>query len=121
MKKYLNYATILAISLKDLVDKGSCGDFSNQTPDENTIFLQACNAISNAINYIFIAAGFLAVIFVIYGGYVLLTSGGDSSKIESGKKMIIWAIIGIVIVAFAKFAVYFVTQLINTPYSVPKF
>src|ERR1035437_1271498 len=119
MKKYLYHGAILAVSIKDLFNNGPNGDLTNKTPDQNTIFLQAGNAISNVMNWVFVAAGFLAVIFVIYGGFTLLTSGGDSSKIESGKKMIMWAVVGIVIVAFAKFAVYFVLKLINTPYTQP--
>jgi hypothetical protein len=126
MKKYLYQGAILAVSIKDLFNNGSCGNLVDakgdylKAPDQNTIFLQACNAISGLINWVFIAAGFLAVIFVIYGGFTLLTSGGDSSKIETGKKMIMWAVVGIVVVAFAKFAVYFVIQLLHTPYSVPQ-
>lgn len=42
--------------------------------------------------------GILAVIVLIYGGLAYITAGGDAEKSEKGKKAIIGAIIGIVIV-----------------------
>ncbi|MDD3773911.1 MAG: pilin [Patescibacteria group bacterium] len=118
MKKYLYHSTILATSIKDIIFDGPCGKIS-ETGDEKTIFYAACNTISGLISWVFIAAGFLAVIFIIYGGYTMLVAGGDSSKIENGKKMIIWAIVGIVVVALARFAVYFVIGLIDPPPGTP--
>lgn len=126
MKKYLHQGAILAVSLKDIIYNGPCSAgiprdaAGNPLPgDERTIFYAACNIISGLISWVFVAAGFLAVIFVIYGGYIMLTAGGDTSKIESGKKMIIWSIVGIVIVALARTAVYFVIGLINPPPGTP--
>jgi hypothetical protein len=54
---------------------------------------------------ILIAFGFLGVLilaFIIWGGYKILTSGGDRDKVASGKGMIIHTIIGVLIL-FALF------------------
>ena len=42
--------------------------------------------------------GLIAVIVVIYGGFVYLTSGGEEDKIAKGKKILINGVIGLVII-----------------------
>lgn len=39
-----------------------------------------------------------ALLFLMWGGFILLTSGGNTSKIEEGKKMIASVLIGVIIV-----------------------
>ena len=46
--------------------------------------------------------GYVALGFIIYGGYLYMISSGDAGKIASGKKTITRAIIGLLIVACAK-------------------
>lgn len=45
--------------------------------------------------------GGIALLFVIYGGYLLLTSAGDPHKIRIGKEYITYAIIGLLLALFA--------------------
>lgn len=54
--------------------------------------------------------GIISVIMIVYGGFRYITSGGDSSKVTNAKNTIIYAIIGLVIVAAAQFIVNFVVQ-----------
>ena len=54
-----------------------------------------------ATSIINIALGFLGVItvgFILYGGFVWLTAGGSSEKVDKAKKIIIRAVIGLVII-----------------------
>lgn len=51
--------------------------------------------------------GIAAVIALIIAGFKYITSGGSSEKISSAKSALIYAIVGIVIVALAQFIVYF--------------
>jgi len=53
-------------------------------------------------------AGFYLVVMLIYGGIVYLTSAGNEKRVETGKNVITYAIIGIVIV----FASYLVAQFV---------
>lgn len=66
------------------------------------------NIISDAINIFSIIVGIIAVIMIIVGGFKYITSGGDSGNITSAKNTIIYAVIGLVIVALAQFLVQFV-------------
>lgn len=66
------------------------------------------NIITDAINIFSILVGIIAVIMIIVGGFKYITSGGDSGNISSAKNTIIYAVIGLVIVALAQFLVQFV-------------
>lgn len=64
--------------------------------------------IHSIINIFSLIVGFVSVIMIIIGGLKYITSGGDSSNITGAKNTIIYAIIGLVIVALSQFIVRFV-------------
>jgi hypothetical protein len=66
------------------------------------------NIITQVINIFSIIVGVIAVIMIIYGGFRYITSGGDSGKVGDAKNTILYAIIGLVLVALAQFIVKFV-------------
>ncbi len=45
--------------------------------------------------------GLLAVIYILYGGFVWMTAGGAADKVEKAKKILIRAVIGLVIILSA--------------------
>ena len=46
-------------------------------------------------------SGFLLTIYLIYGGFLWMTAGGNEEQIKKAKGMIVNAIIGLIIVIFA--------------------
>lgn len=52
--------------------------------------------------------GAVAVVMIIWGGFKYITAGGDSGKVSSAKTTLIYAVIGLVIVALAQVIVRFV-------------
>lgn len=66
--------------------------------------------IELAINLFSLLVGVAAVIMVIIGGLKYITSSGDSNNINSAKNTILYAIIGLVVVALAQVIVKFVLQ-----------
>jgi len=64
--------------------------------------------IKTVINIISVVVGVVAVIMIVFGGLKYITSGGESSNVSSAKNTILYAIIGLVIVAMAQFIVRFV-------------
>lgn len=69
--------------------------------------------ITQIINIFSVIVGIIAVIMVIYGGLKFITSGGDSGRLTSAKQTILYAIIGLIIVALAQFVVKFVLSKAN--------
>jgi Flp pilus assembly pilin Flp len=57
--------------------------------------------------------GAVSVIMIIYGGFRYITSGGDSNGVTAAKNTILYAIIGLVIVALAQIIVNFVLNKTN--------
>ena len=55
-------------------------------------------AIVTVINFMLFFLGIIAVAFVIFAGFLFLTSRGDDGQVEKAKKTLIYAVIGIVIV-----------------------
>ncbi len=53
--------------------------------------------ILNVIEIGLFIAGYAALFFVLYGGFLFLTGGNNPSQIERGRKSIINAVIGLVI------------------------
>jgi len=58
--------------------------------------------------------GIAAVIMIIYGGFRYITSGGDSGKVGNAKNALIYALVGLVIVALAQFLVHYVLNTAST-------
>jgi hypothetical protein len=69
--------------------------------------------VTNIINIFSVIVGLVSVIMIIYGGFRYVTSGGDSSNVSSAKNTIIYAVIGLVVVALAQFIVQFVLEKVT--------
>ena len=65
------------------------------------------------VNYMFIIAAFLAVAYLMYGGIKWITSRGDKMAVESARKHIVAAVIGLIIVAGSFFALNVIFGLLG--------
>jgi hypothetical protein len=92
-------ATDLAISADATGDCEAAG-----TEGEDSVN----NIITLVINIFSGIVGVVAVIMIIYGGFKYITSGGDSGNIGAAKNTILFAIVGLIIVALAQIIVRFV-------------
>ena len=88
----------------DNVGAGGCN--GTQTTSDSAGGLT--NLIKTIINIFSVVVGVVAVIMIIVGGFRYITSGGDSNNVSGAKNTIIYAIIGLVVVALAQFIVQFV-------------
>lgn len=70
--------------------------------------------IQTVINIISIIVGIVAVIMIIIGGFQYITSSGDSGKVSNAKNTILYAIVGLVVVALAQIIVRFVVNRLTT-------
>lgn len=70
--------------------------------------------VANAIQWAVGVCGIVAVIFVVYGGVLFITSSGEPSKVQRARQTILYALIGLVIVALAEVITAFVANTINS-------
>lgn len=71
--------------------------------------------IKLVINLFSLVVGVVSVIMIIVGGLMYITSAGDSGKVQTAKNTILYAIIGLTIVALSQFIVRFVLTKVTTP------
>ena len=64
--------------------------------------------VHTVVNVLGILVGIAAVIMIMVGGFKYITSGGDSGSLASAKNTVIYAVIGLVIVALSQGIVRFV-------------
>lgn len=107
-KKYVLFTAGLATFLvKSGVAKAGDVDSGLRTirgSFDRTVFDNADNIpelIAVIVRILLLVVGAIAVLFVIVGGFQYLTSGGNEENAEKGKKTLINAVIGLVMVILA--------------------
>ncbi len=58
--------------------------------------------VGKIANFLLIIGGPLVAIMILIGGYMMVTSGGNSEKFGTGKKTILYAAIGFAVILLAK-------------------
>lgn len=64
--------------------------------------------LTKVINIFTVVVGVIAVVMIIVGGLRYITSGGDTGRVGAAKTTIIYALVGLVVVALAQLIVHFV-------------
>lgn len=97
--------------INNCLAEGSNFDFTTGTCPANPN-IQDPNSLTSLIqkivNILSVAVGIVAVIMIIIGGFRYVTSGGKQESVTGAKNTILYAIIGLVIVALAQIIVHFV-------------
>jgi len=88
------------------------GQCNVATSDATTKINDIIHTIVNLLSAI---VGVVAVIMIIVGGFRYITSGGNDTSVTSAKNTILYAIIGLVVVALAQLIVRFtLSKLTNS-------
>ena len=83
----------------------------NTDSSSGNVFILISLAI---IDILFRLGAIVAVIFVVYGGFMFITSQGEPAKIVSARKAILNAVIGLVIVILASQIVKFIAKFLSS-------
>lgn len=113
-------ATSFAVTPQEAACQGIGGNYNSGTGECSTGAGGSPSVpqlISDVVNVFSIVIGIVAVIMILVTGFKYITSNGDAGKITSAKNTLIYAVVGLVIVALAQVIVHFV---VNTASSVPK-
>ena len=104
------------LSAKDAISCGECGA-AGQTSCVAMPTTTLDNTIKTIINLLSIIVGIVAIIMIIIAGLRYITSGGEADKVKSAKNTLIYAVIGLIIVALAQTITHFVLTEANNPCS----
>lgn len=69
--------------------------------------------ITNLIQWVAGMGGVVAVVFVVVGGWGYITSAGDPGKLQKAKTTILYALIGLAIVALAEIITAFISTTVR--------
>lgn len=91
-------------------DPNTCAILNPQNDTEmNLMFWQiALNVLADMM----VVVGYLAIGFLIYGGFLYMMSNGDSARINKGKSTIVSAIIGVAIAILAQLIVNVISEIL---------
>lgn len=98
--------------------KGACSGSNGGVPGE----IQDCpsdsgsnlpNIVKNIINWFSWIVGAISVIMIIYGGFRYITSGGDQNGVTAAKNTLLYAVVGLIVVALSQIIVNFVLGAAN--------
>ncbi len=70
--------------------------------------------VHTIVNLLSAIVGIVAVIMIIVGGFRYVTSGGNDTSVTSARNTILYAVIGLVIVALAQLIVRFTLSKLTT-------
>lgn len=103
-------ATIILNSIR-IALLGSKGSFAKNCAVKECV--DASKMINNLIQWVIGIVGFVSAIFVVYGGVSYITSSGDPGKVKKAKDAILYALIGLAVVALSEVIIAFITNAIN--------
>ncbi len=92
---------------------GQCQDPNQVTYcplSEHTEIKDLVDKISNEILYL---ALIIAPLFILLGGFYMITSTGDPKRSTQGKSIITWALIGLAVILTAKAFISVITSVIK--------
>lgn len=75
--------------------------------------------ITKIVNYMTVILGIVAVFVMIVAGMMYVTSGGEASRINTAKNVILFTVVGLVVAALAQILVHFVLYNVGKQSGVP--
>jgi hypothetical protein len=92
---------------------GSClgGTTDYEGRDANSIVSGLTVSIVNFLIFLGVA---LSVFFIVLGGYKMITANGNDKSVEDGRKMLIYAVLGLIVTLISYTVVVVVTNIIST-------
>ncbi len=100
----VGFVTSIALMMATMVPAVNAQGFISTTDNPSAIstatggqgsFRQLALTI---VNFFLTFLGLIAVVMIIYGGFLYVSAAGNQEKIESAKKIIMYAVIGIVVI-----------------------
>ena len=101
----INKALTCGANLQFSIPEEGC-----ETGDANDAAEQVDQIVKQIINILSLVVGVVAVIMIIFGGLRYITSGGDTGNVTSAKNTILYAVVGLIVVALAQVVVRFVVD-----------
>ena len=105
------FALVAQNNVTNAIDLGT----QNVKPGLQWTWETADIAVQNLISTAATFLAIVAVIYALYGGFNILTAGGEEDKVKKGKTILIQALIGLVVIFLANSIVQWLITKILVP------
>lgn len=93
----------------DADNSAACNEIERGVNDGNPV----TSTTQNIVNIISLVVGIAAVVVILVAGITMALSQGDSGKIKNSRDAIIYAAVGLVVVALARSIVFFIVNRVR--------
>ena len=100
------YAEVVCLDGKTAASLDKCSEYDGAANKDTKLE----DALKNVVNVIIGIIGFVAVVMMVYGGFLYTTSAGDANKVTKAKNTIMYGLIGLVVALLAFAIVNFVVS-----------
>jgi len=87
---------------------GCSKDATISADQASTSLCCVLDAMANVTDWIFYILSVVVALLAIYGAFVITTAAGDPNKVTSGRQILTFALIGLVVALVAKYLPYIV-------------
>ncbi|NCN24965.1 hypothetical protein CO101_00885 [Candidatus Berkelbacteria bacterium CG_4_9_14_3_um_filter_39_23] len=70
-------------------------------PPEDLMPGDVADFMTKIVSQILLYSAIIAGIMIVWGGLKIITSGGNEEQVSSGKNIVKWALIGLVVITFS--------------------
>lgn len=85
----------------------------NSTDKTALDWVSILDTIQGVIDMMLYLAGGFAIFGFVIGAFMYVSAMGDDTKAAAAKKQMIWSVIGLLVVIFARFIIMFVQNLLK--------
>ena len=71
--------------------------------------------LKRIIGYLIVIGAPILALMVLYGGFYILTAGGNPEKFKTGKDVILYAVIGYTIILVSWGIIYIIGEILGAP------
>ena len=97
MKVFFLLLLLVSFVIPGFVFAQSANLRTDDLPGASDLF----DTLDNLFAWLFRIGAVVFTFMILFGGYSFLTAGGDPNKVVQGRKIVIWAVIGFVIISIA--------------------
>jgi hypothetical protein len=106
------------LSSKEQIQCGACNAAGTTTTcDPSSASGSLTQTIKDVIQILSVIAGAAAVVMIVVGGFRYVTSSGNAEATKSARNTIVYALVGLVIIALAQIIVHFTLNSVVNPSS----
>lgn len=106
----LGYLALIQTNIAEAIDVKSGSSATSLSGTWTDVVATIENIVAFIVGLLYL----VAVIFALYGGFQILTAGGDEEKVKSGKTTLINAAIGLIVIFLASTLINWIISLFGS-------